>query len=170
MEKHDIYLGLGTNLGQRERNIRQAIDGLKKGMDIIAVSPIYETAAWGVEEQPDFLNLCLHGQTDLAPRDLLRFVKDLEVALGREETFRWGPRLIDIDILLMEGVVMNVPGLTIPHEGLPNRAFVLVPLADIAPHVVHPLNGKTVQEMLQAVDAGSVRPFRVAASTQRPNK
>ncbi|MDX1413971.1 MAG: 2-amino-4-hydroxy-6-hydroxymethyldihydropteridine diphosphokinase [Candidatus Promineifilaceae bacterium] len=158
-----IYLGIGTNVGRRTENIKRAIDLLAAQVDISAVSPIYETAAWGIEDQPDFLNLCIAGSCELDPWDLLYYVKNLEMEMGREETIRWGPRLIDIDILLMDEVVMSEPGLTIPHKGLPERATVLVPLNDIAPYERHPVTGATVAEMLAKVDVSSVWRFEEAS-------
>ena len=155
-----IYLGLGTNFGNRTENIAQALISLAAQVKVGVVSPIYETAAWGIEDQPDFLNLCLAGETALAPWELLKFVKDLEIKLGRKKTIRWGPRLIDIDILFMDDLIMDEPGLTIPHKGLPDRATVLVPLADIAPDLVHPVTGATVSEMLAQIDIQGVWPFK----------
>jgi len=155
----DVYLGLGTNLGNRIENFDRALAGIAEHVRILSVSPIYETAAWGIDDQPDFLNLCLGGETDLGPWELLRFVKGLEEELGREETIRWGPRLIDIDILLMGDLVLSEPGLTIPHKGLPDRATVLVPLADIAPEVRHPVTDLTMAELLSTVDTSGVWPY-----------
>lgn len=153
-----VYLGLGSNLGDRWAVLRRAVVGLAEAMGITAVSPVYETEAWGVTDQPDFLNLCVAAITDMEPFDLLRFVKELEVALGREPTFRWGPRAIDIDILLVEDLMMQTATLTIPHPGLPDRATVLVPLADIAPTAVHPANGRSITDLLAEVDTSTVKP------------
>ncbi len=156
---NDVYLGLGTNLGNRTENIDRAIDGLGALVRIRSVSPYYETAAWGIEDQPDFLNLCVAGETNLGPWELLHFVKDLEIEVGRVATVRWGPRLIDIDILLLGDLVMSEPGLTIPHKGMPDRATVLIPLADIAPEMCHPVTQLTVAEMCVQVDRTGVWPF-----------
>lgn len=156
---YHIYLGLGTNLGRREENLAKAVERLGEAVKITAVSPIYETEAWGVKDQPDFLNMCVAGETILPPFSLLRFVKELEVRLGRQPKERWGPRLIDIDILLYEELIVRSFHLDVPHQGLPDRATVLVPLADIASDLVHPLTGKTIAELLTGVDAAGVRPY-----------
>jgi 2-amino-4-hydroxy-6-hydroxymethyldihydropteridine diphosphokinase len=158
-----IYLGLGTNIGKRTENIDRALAGLAAQVRVTAVSHIYETAAWGIEDQPDFLNLCLAGETELEPRELLIFVKGLEVELGREDSLRWGPRLMDIDILFYDDLILDEPGLTIPHKGIPDRATVLVPLADIAPNLLHPQTGATVRDMLSKVNTDGVWPFVSAA-------
>jgi 2-amino-4-hydroxy-6-hydroxymethyldihydropteridine diphosphokinase len=156
---YHVYLGLGTNLGQRAKNLQNALAGLGEGLKITAVSPVYETEAWGVTDQPDFLNMCAAGETVMPPFQLLAFVKQIEVELGRKPEKRWGPRLIDIDILLYEELIVRAFELDVPHKGLADRATVLVPLADIAPDLVHPLNGQTVIELLAAVDKSSIRPL-----------
>lgn len=155
-----VYLGLGTNLGNRTANINRAIEGLAEEVLITAMSPVYETDAWGVEEQPDFLNLCVAGETDLSPNSLLLFIKQLESRLGRITSERWGPRLIDIDILFYDLHVVQEPALTIPHKGVVNRATVLVPLADIAPDLQHPLELKCISELLENVDKSGVRAYQ----------
>ena len=151
-----IYLSLGTNLGQRQHNLLRTIAGLEEEMVITAVSPIYQTPPWGFTDQPDFLNLCLAATTSLTPDDLLHFIKKLEKRLGREQAVRWGPRLIDIDILFYDDLVSRSEELTIPHPQVARRAFVLVPLADIAPDLVHPQTGQTVRQMVTAVDTSGV--------------
>jgi len=152
----EIYLGLGTNLGDRRHNLRQAVHGLAPAVEVTAVSPVYATEPWGIVDQPEFLNMCVGGHTDLAPRALLHFVKALETALGRELTVRWGPRLIDIDILFYGDLILDEEGLQIPHPGLAARASVLAPLHDIAPEWVHPQLGRRVAELLTAVDTTAV--------------
>jgi 2-amino-4-hydroxy-6-hydroxymethyldihydropteridine diphosphokinase len=155
-----VYLGLGTNLGDRNANIDHAIEGLAEEVLITALSPIYETDAWGVEEQPDFLNMCVAGETKLSPNSLLLFVKQLESRLGRIASERWGPRLIDIDILFYDSLVLLEPTLTIPHKGVVDRATVLVPLADIAPDLLHPIQLKCIRELLESVDKSGVWLFQ----------
>ncbi|MBK8901858.1 MAG: 2-amino-4-hydroxy-6-hydroxymethyldihydropteridine diphosphokinase [Anaerolineaceae bacterium] len=161
-----IYLGLGTNLGDRAANLQAALAGLAEKLVITAVSPIYQTPPWGVTNQPDFLNLCLAAETDLPPVDLLSFVKNLEVELGREPAERWGPRLIDIDILFYADEVIETENMAIPHARLEGRAFVLRPLADIAADFVHPVLGKTIAELAAAVDGEGIRPFPNAVILQ----
>lgn len=154
-----VYLGLGTNLGDRVDNLRQAIRGLGEKMNVIWRSPVYETEAWGVEDQPDFLNMCIGGFADLSPQELLHFVKALERRLGRVPSVRWGPRLIDIDILFYNHLVLNTPSLSIPHVGIAQRASVLVPLADIVPDFEHPILKKSIRELKGLVDTSGVRYF-----------
>jgi 2-amino-4-hydroxy-6-hydroxymethyldihydropteridine diphosphokinase len=153
-----VYLSLGTNVGQRRQNLARAVAGLGEVMEITAVSPIYQTPPWGLTDQPDFLNLCLAATTSLTALDLLHFTRQLEIDLGRKKTVRWGPRLIDIDILFYDDKISYSDELTIPHPQIAQRAFVLVPLADIAPDLVHPETGQTVREMVTAVNtSGLVR-------------
>jgi 2-amino-4-hydroxy-6-hydroxymethyldihydropteridine diphosphokinase len=154
-----IYLALGSNLGDRFANLQAAIAALPPALLLLARSPVYETSPWGLTDQPAFLNMVLKGQTLLAPADLLDHLKHLETSLGRLPTLRWGPRRIDIDILFYDHLILATPALTIPHPHLHERAFVLVPLADLEPDLVHPVLGVPINQLCSAVDAIGVKPY-----------
>jgi len=155
-----IYLALGTNLGDRSANLRAAIKALSSEINVIAESKIYETPPWGYENQPAFLNMAVKCETNLEPKSLLKRLKQLEVRLGREQSFHWGPRLIDIDILFYDDLILNTEPLTLPHPRLHERAFVLVPLADIAPDFIHPVLKKTIKELLASMDIDDIHPYK----------
>lgn len=151
-----VYLGIGTNLGDRYANLQEAVAQLGKRVTVTAVSPVYATEPWGETDQPPFLNACVAAVTDLPPRELLVVVKDIEREMGRTPTRHWGPRVIDIDILFYNRLVVHEPDLAIPHPRIPERAFVLAPLADIIPDYVHPETGETVEQMLERADMAGV--------------
>ncbi len=153
------YLGLGTNLGDRVDNLRAALEALPPDVRIISRSRVYETPAWGYEDQGPFLNMVIEAETQLPPAELLARLKQLESALGRTPTFHWGPRIIDIDILFYDELVLEIPELSIPHPRLQERAFVLVPLAELAPGLRHPVLGKTVRELLEEADTTGIERF-----------
>jgi len=157
---HSVYLALGTNLGDRIANLRAAIKALPSEVKVIAESKVYETPPWGYENQPAFLNMAIKCETTLAPEFLLKRLKQLEVQLGREQSFHWGPRLIDIDILFYDDLILESESLNIPHPHLQERGFVLVPLADIAPNFVHPVLKQTVKELLSGVDTDDIHPYK----------
>jgi 2-amino-4-hydroxy-6-hydroxymethyldihydropteridine diphosphokinase len=154
-----IYLALGSNLGDRLANLHAAVAALPPDVTVLAGSPVYETPPWGYLEQPAFLNMALRGATSLSPQELLRHLKGLETGLGRVPSIRYGPRLIDMDILFYDDLVLATPGLTLPHPRLHERAFVLVPLADLAAGLRHPVLGRTVGELLAGVDASGVNRY-----------
>lgn len=145
------YLGLGSNLGDRAAYLRQAIDALGRlpGTRVVRLSSLYETRPWGLAEQPDYYNLVVEIETSLAAEELLRHALAIEAALGRVRTVRFGPRTIDIDVLLYGDQTHDTPELTVPHPRMLQRAFVLVPLAEIAPGVV--VAGRTVRQHLEAL-------------------
>jgi 2-amino-4-hydroxy-6-hydroxymethyldihydropteridine diphosphokinase len=146
-EETTAYLALGSNLGERRANLQRALAclGDLPGVRVTKVSPAYRTAPWGVEDQPEFLNLTAQVRTRLAPLELLSAIKHIERQLGRTDCRRWGPRVIDIDILMYDDCAMESEDLVLPHPHMAERAFVLVPLADIAPDVRLP-NGQRVAE------------------------
>lgn len=119
-------------------------------MAVRRTSSLYRTDPVGVTSQPEFLNLAIEGETALDPVELLRAVKRVERDIGRRPTFRWGPRVVDIDILLYDGLVLETSELTIPHREMMRRAFVLIPLAEISPDLVHPLEHRTMEELAEA--------------------
>ncbi len=154
-----IYLALGSNLGDRSANLRAAVAALQPAVKVVQELPVYETLPWGFTDQPAFLNMVLKGETTLGPVELLERLKTLETGLGRLPSVRWGPRLIDMDILFYGDLVLEIQGLVIPHPHLHERAFVLVPLADLAPDLLHPVFGKSVRELLGDVDVSGVKRY-----------
>jgi len=154
-----VYLALGTNLGDRLANLRAAIHALAADVNVLAESHIYETPPWGYADQPAFLNMAVKAETSLGPESLLKRLQQIEVEAGREASFRYGPRKIDLDILFYDDLVLESETLTIPHPRLQERAFVLVPLADVGADVVHPVLGQTVWQLLFALDVRGIEPY-----------
>ncbi len=147
-----VYLLLGSNLGDRANNIENALEELNKiGIIILKKSSLYETKPWGYTEQPDFLNLAIECSTNLTPFDLLREIKKIEIKLGRENTIKYGPRIIDIDIILYDNLILKSDTLTIPHPLMHKREFVLKPLCEIAPYLIHPEFKVSLKELLNQI-------------------
>lgn len=149
----ECYVGLGSNVGDRVGLVTRALACLGSQPDMVLgeTSGLYLTPAWGCEDQPDFINAVCRVDTHLKPWDLLARLKGIEAALGRRERLRWGPREIDLDILFYGDEVLEDSDLRVPHPMLCRRAFVLIPLAEIAPHLIHPETGLRISEHLQAI-------------------
>lgn len=147
-----VYIGIGSNLGNREQNCLKAIALLtENNITVTKQSSLYETEPWGVKDQPGFINMAAEAEADFTPEHLLEILKDIEKEMGRKETHRWGPRTIDLDILLYNDLVINTPELTIPHNLMHEREFMLRPLSEIAPDAIHPVLGKTIKELLASI-------------------
>jgi 2-amino-4-hydroxy-6-hydroxymethyldihydropteridine diphosphokinase len=154
-----VYLALGSNMGNRLANLKAAILNLAPQMTVKKKSSVYETPPWGFTEQDAFLNQVIKVETYLEPEQLLRHLKRLEVVLGRVPNFQNGPRLIDIDILFFDTKIINIPPLVVPHPRLHERAFVLVPLAEIEPDLIHPILQQPVSKLLNDVDRSEIKLF-----------
>ena len=143
------YLLLGSNQGNREQYLLNAKAQLEKnGCYMTAISSRYQTAAWGMENQPNFLNQVIAIKTRLEPEELLQLILHIEKLYGRERTIKWGPRTLDIDILFFGDTIIQTPLLTIPHPGIAERRFTLLPLCELAPTFIHPILHKTMQQLL----------------------
>lgn len=156
-----VYLGLGSNMGSRKGNLDRGLELLSQRVQLGQVSSIYDTAPVGNTQQPRFLNLVCQVNTRLAPMGLLTLAKGIESKLGRTLRERNAPRLLDIDILFYGEQIIKTPKLVIPHPRLEERDFVLVPLAEIAPELVHPVSGKTIRELLQELKKGTQGIFKL---------
>jgi len=155
-----VFLGLGSNQGNRELNLVKSIDFLREmeGIEVLNISSVYITEPWGVKDQPDFLNLVLQISTKLSAKELLKGCMNIEKSVGREKTYKWGPRIIDIDILMYGDEIISEQDLILPHAFLTERRFELVPLAEICPNCVIPGKNVTVKDaLLSCMDKSSVK-------------
>lgn len=150
----EAYLGLGSNIGDKALYLRQAVEeiGRLKETEILALSSIYITKPWGKTDQEDFFNQVICIKTGLSPQDLLKSLQNIEINMGRERTQKWGPRIIDIDILLYGDEVIHTEELVVPHPYMKQRLFVLVPLEEINKNVIFPDDGTHIQEVLSRVE------------------
>ncbi|HNZ47664.1 MAG TPA: 2-amino-4-hydroxy-6-hydroxymethyldihydropteridine diphosphokinase [Candidatus Hydrogenedentes bacterium] len=153
-----VLLCLGSNLGDRLTMLKRAIQllGGHASVRVVRSSSVYESEPWGLTDQPKYFNIVVEIETVLTPLELLKTVKDVEQQLGRQPSEKWGPRSIDIDLILWGSHCMRTPELTIPHQLFRDRAFVLAPLAEIAPAAVDPESGMTVTALAGRVDAGGL--------------
>ncbi|MDH4224280.1 MAG: 2-amino-4-hydroxy-6-hydroxymethyldihydropteridine diphosphokinase [Deltaproteobacteria bacterium] len=152
-------IALGSNL-QPEANFSLAMDKLGQKVTFLAVSKVYRTPPWGYIPQPPFLNGVVVVETRQTPLELLKTLQHVESDLGRERTIPNGPRTIDLDLLLFEGLILHEPNLSIPHPEMENRAFVLVPLCDVIPHLCHPILGVPMTHLLHRLDTSEVKPVQ----------
>ena len=156
----EAYIAFGSNIGDREANINRALGILKQKIKIIKISPLYQTKPMYLENQEWFLNGAAKVETELTPKGLLDFLKSTEKTMGRKDVGRNGPRIIDLDILFYSDRVLNETNLLIPHPKLQERAFVLVPLAEIEPNLIHPIYKKSIATLLSELkyDKSEIKP------------
>ena len=155
---HKVIIAIGTNLGDKKENIKKAIEKIQENkIKVVKVSSIYETAPYGYTNQPAFLNCVLLGETALSPEELLKTLLTIEKEMGRVRKIHWGPRIIDLDIIFYDDLVINKPFLKIPHPDMQNREFVLKPIAEIAPCFVHPVFCKTVKTLYEELNNEKTR-------------
>jgi 2-amino-4-hydroxy-6-hydroxymethyldihydropteridine diphosphokinase len=152
-----VFIGLGSNLGDREANLTKAVHLISQTLTVLATSSLYQTEPEGVKDQPDFLNSVAHVGTDATAGELLKLLGGFEMLMGRERPFAGAPRIVDLDLIFFGDTIINQPGLEVPHPRLHLRAFVLVPMVEIAPDFVHPVLHKNMRELL----AGLTSIYRV---------
>jgi 2-amino-4-hydroxy-6-hydroxymethyldihydropteridine diphosphokinase len=162
--KKTVYLSLGSNLGDREANLEQAIVELGKLGTLLKRSAFYETEPMEIADQPWFLNMAVELETELMPKQFIAAVLDIERGMGRKRTKKKGPRTIDIDVLLFGRSIVEMQGLTVPHPAMHQRRFVLEPMAEIAPEVRHPVFKKTMRELRDALPPGSGQVKKLAGT------
>ena len=155
---HTICLHLGSNLGSRSLNLEKAILGISQEIgEVTNQSSIYQTQAWGETEQPDFLNQTVLAITELLPHDVLKKLLGIEEKMGRIREKKWGPRIIDIDLLFYDDLILETPDLTIPHPQISNRNFVLIPTMEVFGNFIHPVFNLSIEELyLRCRDQGEV--------------
>ena len=152
-----VHIGIGSNLTDKIFNCKDAIERMKqKGIAIKKISSMYETEPWGVKDQPKFINMAVEAETDLSPKELLNTLKGIEKEMGRKEGEKWRERIIDLDILFYNDMIMDNEELKIPHPLLHKRAFVLMPLSEIAKDKVHPMLKKSVSEIWEDMKGDKV--------------
>ncbi len=151
-----VYLGLGSNVGNRKENLDKSINLLQRHLSNLKKSRIYISKAVGYENQPDFFNMVVYGETDLDLESFFKFTKDIEKEVGRVYRFHWGPREIDIDILFFNNVIYSSENLTVPHKRIQERDFVLLPLIEIYPNLIHPIFKKKVKDLLDNLKERSI--------------
>ncbi len=149
-----VYIGLGSNLGNKKENIQKALDLLNntEGILILKISSLYETEPVGYEDQDWFINAVAQIETSISPQEILKIFKEIEAQIGREESIRWGPRKIDLDILFYDQLIYKSSDLEIPHPRLHERAFVLVPLAEINKELIHPIYNKSISALISGLN------------------
>lgn len=168
MKAHDVYIGLGSNLGDRVAYLRDAVHRLNAIIHVERVSQLYVAAPLGYVRDDAYINAALHGTTTMTPRELMEQLKEIELAMGRRPGVQFGPRPIDLDLLFYDLIQMETIELTIPHPRIAQRAFVLKPLAEIAPNLMHPVLYYTITELLQdAEDSDQVQLYVPPQPTSR---
>jgi dihydroneopterin aldolase / 2-amino-4-hydroxy-6-hydroxymethyldihydropteridine diphosphokinase len=147
-----VYIGIGSNLGDRQKNCLRAVELLSEGgLSVTKQSSVHETEPWGLTEQPAFLNMAVEAETCFPPVELLAMLKKIEKDMGRQETVKWGPRIIDLDVLLYDDITLNTEALVVPHPLMHEREFVLVPLAELAGEFIHPVLKKKIGDLLNEI-------------------
>jgi 2-amino-4-hydroxy-6-hydroxymethyldihydropteridine diphosphokinase len=143
-----VFLLLGSNLGNRQAYLQEAIEHIALDIaEVVKMSSVYETQSWGKTDEPDYLNQVILLKTELNPQEILQKILNIEIEMGRKREEKWGSRIIDIDILFYDSVIISEAGLTIPHPELHNRRFTLAPLSEIAPDFIHPVLKKNVLQL-----------------------